>query len=158
MDVWFDSGSTHAAVLDERPYLQYPADLYLEGGDQYRGWFQSSMLTAIATKGTAPYKEILTHGWTVDEDARKMSKSLGNGVRPLDLIRDFGADVLRLWVASADYRQDMKISKEMFKHLSQNYLKIRNTARYILGNINDFDVNNLVAYNEMGRGSWRERV
>ncbi len=149
MDVWFDSGSTHKAVLDNRDNLSYPADLYLEGGDQYRGWFQSSMLTAIATKGTAPYKGILTHGWTVDEDARKMSKSLGNGVRPLELIRDFGADVLRLWVASADYRQDMKISKEMFKHLSQNYLKIRNTARYILGNINDLDVNNLVSYNDM---------
>ena len=150
MDVWFDSGSSHAAVLDERNYLHFPADMYLEGGDQYRGWFQSSMLTSIASKGVAPYKSVLTHGWTLDEDARKMSKSLGNGVMPLDLIKDFGADVLRLWVASADYRQDMRISKEMFKHLSQNYLKIRNTARYILGNLDGFDPKkDLVAYDEM---------
>lgn len=150
MDVWFDSGSSHAAVLDERDYLHFPADMYLEGGDQYRGWFQSSMLTSIASKGVAPYKSVLTHGWTLDEDARKMSKSLGNGVMPLDLIKDFGADVLRLWVASADYRQDMRISKEMFKHLSQNYLKIRNTARYILGNLDGFDPEkHMVAYEQM---------
>lgn len=149
MDVWFDSGSSHASVLDQRPELQYPADVYLEGNDQYRGWFQSSLLTAIATKGTAPYKTVITHGMIVDEERQKMSKSLGNGIAPDDILQQYGADVMRLWVSSADYRQDMKISKEMFKHLSQNYLKIRNTARYILGNISDFDVKNTVAYDDM---------
>ena len=139
MDVWFDSGSTHAAVLDERPYLQCPADLYLEGGDQYRGWFQSSMLTSIAAKGVAPYKQIITHGWTVDGEGKAMHKSLGNAVAPEEVIKDYGADMLRLWVASADYTQDMRISKDIMKQLSQAYLKIRNTARYMLGNLCDFD-------------------
>ncbi len=123
MDVWFDSGSTWAAVAAERPYLKYPADLYLEGGDQYRGWFQSSMLTSIAVNGVAPYKQIATHGWTVYDE----------------VIKDYGADMLRLWVASADYTQDMRISKDIMKQLSQAYLKIRNTARYMLGNLCDFD-------------------
>lgn len=138
MDVWFDSGSTHAAVLDQRPELRFPADVYLEGGDQYRGWFQSSMLTAIATKGTAPYKQIITHGWTVDGEGRAMHKSLGNAVAPDEVIKDYGADMLRLWVSSADYTQDMRISKEILKQLSQAYLKIRNTARYMLGNLAGF--------------------
>ncbi len=139
MDVWFDSGSTHAAVLDERPYLHFPADVYLEGGDQYRGWFQSSMLTSIAAKGVAPYKQIITHGWTVDGEGKAMHKSLGNAVAPDEIIKDYGADLLRLWVASADYTQDMRISKEIMKQLSDAYLKIRNTARYMLGNLNGFD-------------------
>ncbi len=139
MDVWFDSGSTHAAVLDQRKELAFPADVYLEGGDQYRGWFQSSMLTSIATKGVAPYKRIITHGWTVDGEGRAMHKSLGNAVAPDEVIKDYGADMLRLWVASADYTQDMRISKEILKQLSQAYLKIRNTARYMLGNLNGFD-------------------
>ncbi len=139
MDVWFDSGSTHAAVLDERPYLHFPADIYLEGGDQYRGWFQSSMLTSIAAKGVAPYKQIITHGWTVDGEGKAMHKSLGNAVGPEEVIKDYGADMLRLWVASADYTQDMRISKDIMKQLSQAYLKIRNTARYMLGNLCDFD-------------------
>ena len=139
MDVWFDSGSTHAAVLDERDYLQFPADVYLEGGDQYRGWFQSSMLTSIAAKGTAPYKQIITHGWTVDGEGKAMHKSLGNAIAPEEIIKDYGADMLRLWVASADYTQDMRISKDIMKQLSQAYLKIRNTARYMLGNLCDFE-------------------
>ncbi len=139
MDVWFDSGSTHAAVVDRREELSFPADVYLEGGDQYRGWFQSSMLTSIATKGVAPYKQIITHGWTVDGEGRAMHKSLGNAMPPEEIIRDYGADMLRLWVASADYTQDMRISKGILKQLSQAYLKIRNTARYMLGNLNGFD-------------------
>ena len=139
MDVWFDSGSTHAAVLDERDYLHFPADVYLEGGDQYRGWFQSSMLTSIAAKGVAPYKQIITHGWTVDGEGKAMHKSLGNAVGPEEVIKDYGADMLRLWVASADYTQDMRISGDIMKQLSQAYLKIRNTARYMLGNLCDFD-------------------
>ncbi|MEG1858351.1 MAG: class I tRNA ligase family protein, partial [Pseudoflavonifractor sp.] len=139
MDVWFDSGSTHAAVLDQRDYLQFPADLYLEGGDQYRGWFQSSMLTSIAMKGVAPYKQIVTHGWTVDGEGKAMHKSLGNTMAPQEIIKDYGADLLRLWVASADYTQDMRISKDIMKQLSQAYLKIRNTARYMISNLFDFN-------------------
>ena len=151
MDVWFDSGSSHAAVLDDGkfPYLQFPADVYLEGNDQYRGWFQSSMLTSIATKGVAPYKTVITHGMIVDEERQKMSKSLGNGISLQEILKQYGADIVRLWVASADYKQDMRISKEMFKHLSQNYLKIRNTARYILGNLNGFEVSQLLPYGEL---------
>ena len=139
MDVWFDSGSTHAAVVDQRDELHFPADVYLEGGDQYRGWFQSSMLTSIATKGVAPYKQIITHGWTVDGEGRAMHKSLGNAVAPDEVIKDYGADMLRLWVSSADYTQDMRISKDILKQLSQAYLKIRNTARYMLGNLSGFN-------------------
>lgn len=147
MDVWFDSGSTHAAVVDQRPELTFPADVYLEGGDQYRGWFQSSMLTSIAAKGVAPYKTIITHGWTVDGQGRKMSKSQGNGVTPDELIKDYGADLLRLWVASANYQEDMRIDKNILKQLSQAYLKIRNTARYMLGNLSGFDPDtNMVPY------------
>ena len=149
MDVWFDSGSTHAAVLDERPYLHFPADVYLEGGDQYRGWFQSSMLTSIAAKGVAPYKQIITHGWTVDGEGKAMHKSLGNGVDPADIFNKYGADILRLWAASADYHADVRCSDAIFKQLSQNYLKFRNTARYCLGNLDGFDPNNLVAPADM---------
>ncbi len=139
MDVWFDSGSTWAAVADARESLGYPADLYLEGGDQYRGWFQSSMLTSIAVNGVAPYKQIVTHGWTVDGEGKAMHKSLGNAVSPDEVLKDYGADIFRLWVASADYTQDMRISQDILKQLAQAYLKIRNTARYMLGNLHDFD-------------------
>ena len=149
MDVWFDSGSTWAAVANQRPNLQYPADVYLEGGDQYRGWFQSSMLTSIACNGVAPYKQIITHGWTVDGEGKAMHKSLGNAMPPEEIIKDYGADMLRLWVASADYTQDMRISKEIMKQLSQAYLKIRNTARYMLGNLNGFDPDKAVAVKDM---------
>ena len=149
MDVWFDSGSTWAAVADQRDNLQYPADVYLEGGDQYRGWFQSSMLTSIACNGVAPYKQIITHGWTVDGEGKAMHKSLGNAMPPEEIIKDYGADMLRLWVSSADYTQDMRISKEIMKQLSQAYLKIRNTARYMLGNLDGFDPDKAVAVKDM---------
>ncbi len=139
MDVWFDSGSTHAAVLRQREELRFPADLYLEGADQYRGWFQSSLLTSVATTGEAPYKAVLTHGWVVDGQGRKMSKSLGNGILPSEVVEQYGADILRLWVASSDYHADIRISKDILKQLSESYRKIRNTARYILSNLNDFD-------------------
>ena len=141
MDVWFDSGSSHAAVCKKRPYLKHPADVYLEGADQYRGWFQSSLLTAVAGGSGAPYKQIITHGWTVDGEGRKMSKSLGNGIAPQEIISQYGADILRLWVASADYHADIRISKEILKQISDNYRKLRNTARYCLGNLYDFDPN-----------------
>ena len=149
MDVWFDSGSTWAAVAAQRENLQYPADIYLEGGDQYRGWFQSSMLTSIACNGIAPYKQIITHGWTVDGEGKAMHKSLGNAVSPDEVIKDYGADMLRLWVSSADYTQDMRISKEIMKQLSQAYLKIRNTARYMLGNLDGFHPDQAVAVKDM---------
>ncbi|MBQ8000486.1 MAG: isoleucine--tRNA ligase [Ruminococcus sp.] len=139
MDVWFDSGVTHAAVCKARPNLTWPADLYLEGADQYRGWFQSSLLTSVAVFGTAPYKSVLTHGWVVDGEGKKMSKSLGNGIDPQEVVDQYGADVLRLWVASSDYHVDIRISKEILKQLSEAYRKIRNTARYILGCISDFN-------------------
>ena len=139
MDVWFDSGVTHAAVCDARPYLRWPADLYLEGADQYRGWFQSSLLTSVAWRGGAPYRAVVTHGWVVDGEGRKMSKSLGNGIDPSDITEKYGADILRLWVASSDYHADIRISPEILKQLSDAYRKIRNTARFILGNLADFD-------------------
>ena len=139
MDVWFDSGSSHAAVLKNRSYLKWPADLYLEGADQYRGWFQSSLLTSVATMGTAPYKAVLTHGWVVDGKGRVMHKSLGNGIDPQEVIDQYGADVLRLWVDSSDYHADIRISQDILKQLSEAYRKIRNTARYILGNLSDFN-------------------
>ncbi len=139
MDVWFDSGSTHLAVLEERPELSWPADLYMEGADQYRGWFQSSLLTSVATRGTAPYRNVLTHGWVVDGQGKQMHKSAGNGVEPEEIIKDFGADIVRLWVASSDYTVDVRISKEIIKQLSEAYRKIRNTARFMLGNLDGFD-------------------
>ncbi len=139
MDVWFDSGSSHSGVLDVKEGLCFPADLYLEGNDQYRGWFQSSLLTSVAARGVAPYKAVITHGMIVDETGEKMSKSKGNGISPQDIINKYGADLLRLWVVSADYKTDMRISDGILKQLSESYRKIRNTARYILGNINDFN-------------------
>ena len=138
-DVWFDSGSSHAAVLMEHPGLQWPADLYLEGADQYRGWFQSSLLTSVAWKGVAPYKAVCTHGWVVDAQGKTMHKSVGNGIAPEEVTDKFGADILRLWVASSDYHSDIRISNDILKQLSEVYRKIRNTARYILGNLYDFN-------------------
>ena len=139
MDVWFDSGVTQAAVADQRPELHWPADLYLEGADQYRGWFQSSLLTSVAWRGQAPYRSVVTHGWVVDGEGRQMHKSSGNGIDPKEVIDQYGADILRLWVASSDYHADIRISKEILKQLSDAYRKIRNTARFILGNLKDFD-------------------
>lgn len=147
MDVWFDSGSTHESVLAERGLPE--ANLYLEGNDQYRGWFQSSLLTSIATKGKAPYKEIVTHGMLVDEQGRKMSKSIGNVIAPQDMIKEFGADILRLWVLASDYKSELALSKGILKQVSEVYRKIRNTARFILGNISDFDVNKPIDYDNL---------
>ena len=128
----------------------WPADMYLEGLDQYRGWFQSSLLTAVGAFGNgAPFKECVTHGWTVDGEGKAMHKSLGNGVDPADIFNKYGADILRLWAASADYHADVRCSDAIFKQLSQNYLKFRNTARYCLGNLDGFDPNNLVAPADM---------
>ena len=150
LDGWFDSGSTHIASLRREHPEHWPADVYLEGADQYRGWFQSSLLTSVGALGEgAPFRKCLTHGWTVDGEGRAMHMSLGNGVDPADLIRDFGADIVRLWAASADYRADVRCSKEIFKQLSQTYLKFRNTARYCLGNLDGFDANHLVAPEDM---------
>ncbi len=150
LDGWFDSGSTHIASLRLDDSQNWPSDIYLEGADQYRGWFQSSLLTSVgALGGGAPFKKCLTHGWVVDGEGKAMHKSLGNGVDPADLIRDFGADIVRLWAASADYRADVRCSKEIFKQLSQTYLKFRNTARYCLGNLAGFDADNLVSPQEM---------
>ena len=149
LDGWFDSGSTHYAAM-KRDQGFWPSDMYMEGGDQYRGWFQSSLLVAVGALGKgAPYKECLTHGWTVDGEGRAMHKSLGNGVDPADIVKEFGADMVRLWAGSADYHVDVRCSKEIFKQLSQNYLKFRNTARYCLGNLSGFDANNLVAPEDM---------
>ena len=139
MDVWFDSGSTWSAVCRERPELRWPVDMYMEGADQFRGWFQSSLLTCVATQGIAPYKEVLCHGWVVDEKGKQMHKSAGNGMEPSEIIRDYGADIIRLWVASSDYTVDVRAGKEIFRQLSEAYRKMRNTARFMLGNISDFD-------------------
>ena len=149
LDGWFDSGSTHFASM-QRDQGFWPADIYLEGLDQYRGWFQSSLLTAVGALGQgAPFKTCITHGWTVDGQGRAMHKSLGNGMDPNDIINKYGADLLRLWAASADYHADVRCSDEIFKQLSQNYLKFRNTARYCLGNLDGFDPNALVSPAEM---------
>ncbi len=150
MDVWFDSGVTHAAVCEQRKELNVPIDLYLEGADQYRGWFQSSLLTSVATKGVAPYKTVVSHGWVVDGEGRKQSKSLGNGIDPQDVVNEYGADILRLWVASSDYHADVRISKDILAQLSEAYRKIRNTARYMLGNLFEFDPNvNMIEIEEL---------
>lgn len=139
MDVWFDSGTSHSGVLRHRPELSYPADLYLEGSDQHRGWFQSSLLTGIAAYGQAPYKTVLTHGFALDGEGRKMSKSVGNVVEPQKVIDQYGADVLRLWVASVDYASDVKVSYDILKQLADVYRKIRNTVRFLISNLYDFD-------------------
>lgn len=139
LDVWFDSGVSHACVLRQRDGLQSPADMYLEGSDQHRGWFQSSLLTGISCYGEAPYKAVLTHGFTVDSDGRKMSKSIGNVIPPNKVMNDLGADILRLWVAATDYRGEMVVSDEVFKRTADSYRRIRNTARFLLSNLNGFD-------------------
>jgi isoleucyl-tRNA synthetase len=150
LDVWFDSGVTHASVLSRREGLHYPADLYLEGSDQHRGWFQSSMLTSVAMHGHAPYKQVLTHGFTVDAQGRKMSKSVGNVVAPQKVMNSLGADILRLWVAATDYRNEMTVSDEIFKRTADSYRRIRNTARFLLANMNGFDpAEHLVANEDM---------
>ncbi|GFR37487.1 isoleucine--tRNA ligase 1 [Insulibacter thermoxylanivorax] len=150
MDVWFDSGSTHAGVLRTREELDWPADLYLEGSDQYRGWFNSSLITSVAVNGKAPYKGILSHGFTLDGEGRKMSKSLGNTIDPNKVCDTMGADILRLWVSSVDYKEDHRISDAILKQITEVYRKIRNTLRFFLGNLNGFDaVKDRVAYEDM---------
>jgi isoleucyl-tRNA synthetase len=150
LDVWFDSGVSHAAVLEQRPYLKWPADLYLEGSDQHRGWFHSALLTAVGTRGRAPYEAVLTHGFVVDAAGRKMSKSVGNVISPSEVIKKFGAEILRLWVSASDYREDIRISDNILKQLSDAYRRIRNTSRFLLGNLYDFDpAKDAVAYEAM---------
>ena len=152
LDGWFDSGSTHFAVLGEDKGSAWPSDLYLEGADQYRGWFQSSLLTAVGATGNAqaPYRTVLTHGWVVDGEGRAMHKSLGNGVDPLDVIKKYGADMLRLWVASSDYRVDVRVSDLIFKQLSDSYRKIRNTVRILIANLADFNPNkDMMAFEDL---------
>ncbi|HSH25862.1 MAG TPA: isoleucine--tRNA ligase, partial [Massilibacterium sp.] len=139
MDVWFDSGSSHQGVLVERDGLQRPADLYLEGSDQYRGWFNSSLSTAVAVTGKAPYKGVLSHGFALDGEGRKMSKSIGNVVVPNKVMQQLGADILRLWVASVDYQSDVRVSDKILKQVAEVYRKIRNTLRFLLGNLKDFN-------------------
>jgi isoleucyl-tRNA synthetase len=139
LDVWFDSGSSHLAVLGRRPDLPWPSDVYLEAGDQYRGWFHSSLLVALATRGAAPYRQVVTHGWVLDAEGRAMSKSLGIGIDPQEIIKSHGAEILRLWVASVDLREDVVISPDILERLSDAYRKLRNTFRYCLSNLYDFD-------------------
>ncbi len=139
MDVWFDSGSSHDAVLETRPELRWPSDLYIEGSDQYRGWFHSSLLTAVATRGEPPYRAVLSHGWVVDGEGKKMSKSLGNVISPDEVIKQYGADILRLWASSADFTHDVHLSDDILSQLIEVYRKIRNTIRFLLGSCYDFD-------------------
>ena len=150
MDVWFDSGSSHQAVLLERDDLQRPADLYLEGSDQYRGWFNSSLSTAVAVTGKAPYKGVLSHGFALDGEGRKMSKSVGNVVIPAKVMNQYGADILRLWVASVDYQADVRVSDAILKQVAEVYRKIRNTFRFLLGNLSDFNPEkDVIAYSDL---------
>ena len=151
LDVWFDSGTSHAAVIEPKmPELPWPVDMYLEGTDQHRGWFHSSLLEAVGTRGAAPYKSVLTHGYIVDEQGRKMSKSFGNVVAPQDVIKQYGAEILRLWVSTEDYTSDISISMDMMKRIADAYRRIRNTCRYMLGNLSDFDpAKDAVKYDEM---------
>ena len=149
LDVWFDSGVSHAAVLKRREYLVWPADLYLEGSDQHRGWFHSSLLESVGTEGKAPYKAVLTHGFVVDSKGRKMSKSLGNVIVPDKIIKRYGAELLRLWVSATDYKEDVRLSDEILKRLVDNYRKIRNTIRFLLGNLNNFNDSMALPYEEL---------
>ena len=150
LDVWFDSGVSHAAVLEQRPYLRWPADLYLEGSDQHRGWFHSALLTAVGTRQRAPYEAVLTHGFVVDAEGRKMSKSIGNVISPSEVINNYGAEILRLWVSASDYREDIRISDNILKQLTDAYRRIRNTCRFMLGNLYDFTPEkDSVAYESM---------
>ena len=139
LDVWFDSGCSHAAVLEKRPELRWPADMYLEGSDQHRGWFHSSLLEAVGTRDAPPYRSVLTHGFFVDGDGRKMSKSRGNALAPEELLPKYGAEVLRLWVAAEDYTEDIRLSYEILDRLADAYRRIRNTCRFLLGSLADFD-------------------
>ncbi|MGI9386655.1 MAG: isoleucine--tRNA ligase [Methyloligellaceae bacterium] len=149
VEVWFESGSTHSFVLEDRPALQWPASLYLEGSDQHRGWFHSSLLESSGTRGRAPYDAVLTHGFVMAEDGRKMSKSLGNIVAPQKVIEQYGADILRIWVVSSDYSEDLRIGPEILKHQSDLYRRIRNTLRWLLGNLAEFDQTERVAVADM---------
>ena len=147
MDVWFDSGSSY--MLLNRRGLSYPADLYLEGSDQYRGWFNASLITGVATTGKAPFKTVVSHGFTLDGEGRKMSKSLGNTVDPIKTCNEYGADILRLWVASIEYRADMPLSKDILKQVSESYRKIRNTLRFLMANTSDFNPKDALSYEEL---------
>jgi len=160
LDVWFDSGVTHNSVINARTELTLPADLYLEGSDQHRGWFQSSLLSSVAMNaGEPPYKSVLTHGFVVDKDGRKMSKSLGNVIAPQEVINSLGADVLRLWVAATDYKSEMSLSQEILQRTSESYRRIRNTARYLLGNLNGFEPADALAYeNMLSLDQWAVRL
>lgn len=150
MDVWFDSGSSHRGVLEARPELTFPADMYFEGSDQYRGWFNSSITTAVATRGMSPYKKLLSHGFVMDGQGRKMSKSLGNTILPEKVVKQMGADIIRLWVMSVDYLADVRISDDILKQVSEVYRKIRNTFKFLLGNVNDFNpTTDAVAYEDL---------
>jgi isoleucyl-tRNA synthetase len=139
IDVWFESGSSHAAVLGHEPDLPWPADLYLEGGDQYRGWFHSSLLVAVGTRGHAPYRAVATNGWTLDPQGRATSKSLGNGIDPVEIAKKLGGEIIRLWVASVDFQEDVTVSEDLMKQVAENYRKVRNTFKYLLSNLPDFD-------------------
>lgn len=149
IDVWFDSGVSHQAVLKKRVDLQFPADLYLEGSDQHRGWFQTSLVASMALEGESPFKDVLTHGFVMDGEGKKMSKSAGNVVAPQEVMTHYGADILRLWVASCDYSQDVRISQDILKQSVEAYRKIRNTFRYLLSNLSDFDSKHLIAFEKM---------
>jgi isoleucyl-tRNA synthetase len=149
LDVWFDSGVSHRCVLDDREELRRPAEMYLEGSDQHRGWFHSSLLSSVAMHGTAPYREVLTHGFVVDAEGRKMSKSLGNIMEPIKVMNTLGADVMRLWVAAADYRGEMSVSDEILKRVSDAYRRIRNTVRFLLGNLEGFTPEQVLTPEEM---------
>ncbi|WP_035587556.1 isoleucine--tRNA ligase [Hippea jasoniae] len=149
LDVWFDSGVSHAAVLERREELSWPADMYLEGSDQHRGWFHSSLLESVGTRNKAPYKSVLTHGFVVDSKGRKMSKSLGNVIQPEKVIKKYGAELLRLWASATDYKEDVRLSDEIMKRLVDNYRKIRNTIRFLLGNLYDFDSSKALNYDEL---------
>jgi len=150
LDVWFDSGVSHTAVLESRAHLRWPADMYLEGSDQHRGWFHSALLTAAGTRGRAPYQTVLTHGFVVDGKGEKMSKSKGNVIAPREIIDRYGAEVLRLWVAASDYQDDIRISEKILKQLTDAYRRIRNTSRFILGNLGDYDPEaDAVPYSDM---------
>ena len=139
LDVWFDSGSSHEAVLSVRPELTWPADTYLEGNDQHRGWFQSSLLVGLGTRGRPPFRDVVTHGFIVAEDGKKMSKSLGNSIEPEDVIKQSGADIIRLWVSMSDYTQEVRLSKEILARVVEAYRKMRNTLRILMANLYDFD-------------------
>ena len=149
LDVWFDSGTSFAAVVEQRKETRFPADLYLEGSDQHRGWFHSSLLASMDTRDIPPYKTVLTHGYVVDAEGRKMSKSIGNVIAPQEIIDKFGAEILRMWVSASNYQEDIRISDETLNRLVDAYRRIRNTCRYLLSNLNDFDPKDKVAAADM---------